>query len=137
VARVYDGRMYPRGLHACARGRGPLGIALAAVLVLIATTAGAGAQPEQQHAGATLTPRSLDPFAVKGSGFKRRERVRVTVTPTSAETGVTKRVRARRDGSFSVTFEGIQACDGLEGVAVGRRGSRASFQFSALTCPSF
>jgi hypothetical protein len=82
-------------------------------------------------------PRSLDPFAVKGSGFKRRERVRVTVTPTSAETGVTKRVRARRDGSFSVTFEGIQACDGLEGVAVGRRGSRASFQFSALTCPSF
>jgi hypothetical protein len=137
VARVYDGRMYPRGLHACARGRAPLGIALAAVLVLIATTGGAGAQPERQHAGATLMPRSLDPFTVKGSGFKRRERVRVTVTQASAEAGVTKRVRARRDGSFSVTFESIQACDGLEGVAVGRRGSRASFQFSALTCPGF
>jgi hypothetical protein len=116
--------MYLRGLPA----------ALAALLVLVGTGGSAGAQPARQHAGATLMPRSLDPFAVKGSGFKRRERVRVTVTPTSAEQGVTKRVRARRDGSFSVTFRGIQACNG---VAVGRRGSRASFQFSALTCPGF
>jgi hypothetical protein len=127
VARVYDGRMYLRGLPA----------ALAALLVLVAASGSAGAQPARQHAGATLMPRSLDPFAVKGSGFKRRERVRVTVTPTSAEQGVTKRVRARRDGSFSVTFKGIQACDGVEGVAVGRRGSRALVQFSALTCPGF
>ena len=80
-------------------------------------------------------PRSLDPLRVGGNGFKRRERVRVTVTPTSADEGVTKRVRAKRDGSFSVTFKGVQACNGFEGVAVGRRGSRASFQFSALMCP--
>jgi hypothetical protein len=94
---------------------------------------GAAAQPVRSG-GATLMPRGLDPLVVGGSGFKRRERVRVTVTPTSGD-GVTKRVRAKRNGSFSVRFYGLEPCNGLEGVAVGRRGSRASFQFSALMCP--
>ena len=117
--------MQPRGLT----------VAIAAALVLGGAGASSGAQPAGSVARATLAPRSLDPLRVGGTGFRRRERVRVTVTPTSAEEGVTKRVRAKRDGSFSVTFNGVQACNGLEGVAVGRRGSRASFQFSALMCP--
>ena len=79
---------------------------------------------------------SLDPLKVRGSGFKRRERVRVTVTPTGGA-GVTKRFRAKRNGSFTATFGAIQACNGFEAVAVGRRGSRASFQFSAVGCPGF
>jgi hypothetical protein len=109
-------------------------LAVAIVAALAFGETGAGAQPDRSAARATLTPRSLDPVVLQGDGFKRRERVRVTVTPTSGE-GKTKRVRARRDGSFSVPFKGVQACNGFEGVAVGRRGSHASFQFSALMCP--
>ena len=93
---------------------------------------GAGAEPERSRA--TLTPRSLDPLVLKGEGFKRRERVRVTLTPTSGEP-LTKRLRAKRGGTFSVRFDGVQACNGFEAVAAGRRGSRASMQFSALLCP--
>ena len=93
---------------------------------------GAGAQPQDSRA--TLTPRSLDPLQLQGRGFKKRERVRVTVTPSSGDPQ-TKRVRAKRNGSFAVRFDGVQACNGFEGVAVGRRGSRASMQFSALICP--
>jgi hypothetical protein len=108
-------------------------VAIAALLVLLG---GAGAEPERELARATLKPAALDPFAVTGSGFKRRERVRVTVTP-SGGAGVTKRFRAKRNGSFTATFDAIQACNGIEAVAVGRRGSRASFQLSALGCPGF
>jgi hypothetical protein len=113
-----------------------LPVAIAAVLALLATGAGAGAQAESRAGGATLAPRGLDPLQLKGSGFKRRERVRVTVTPTSGSE-VAKRVRAKRNGSFTVTFKGVPTCNGVEGLAVGRRGSRASFQFSAVGCPGF
>jgi hypothetical protein len=116
--------MYSRGIP----------VAITAVLALLVMGAVGRAQAEQHAARATLMPRELDPLRLQGSGFKRRERVRVTVTPTSGDP-VAKRVRARRDGSFSVTFKGVESCNGLEGAAVGRRGSRASFQFSALTCP--
>lgn len=124
MARVYDGRMYLRGVR----------VAIAAVLALLVTGAVGRAEAPQHAARATLMPRELDPLRLEGSGFKRRERVRVTVTPTSGDP-VTKRVRAGRAGSFSVTFSGVETCNGLEGAAVGRRGSRASFQFAALTCP--
>jgi hypothetical protein len=116
--------MQPRGLT----------VAITAALAFAGLAASAGAQPERPAAHATLMPRSLHPLQLGGNGFQRRERVRVTVTPSSGES-VTKRVRARWDGSFVVTFAGVRPCDGLEGVAVGRRGSRASFQFSALICP--
>lgn len=117
-------RMTPRGL----------GVAIAATLAVGGAAAHAAPARDGGAPRATLTPRSIDPFRVGGSGFKRRERVRVTVTPTSGDP-IAKRVRAKRNGSFAVTFPGVRACDGIEGVAVGRRGSRASFQFSALLCP--
>jgi hypothetical protein len=107
-----------------------------AVLIMAALAGfggtGAGAQPERSRA--TLAPRSLDPLVLGGEGFKRPERVRVTLTPTSGEP-MTKRVRAKRSGKFAVRFDGVQACNGFEAVATGRRGSRASMQFSALLCP--
>jgi hypothetical protein len=81
------------------------------------------------HAPATLMPSSTSPLRLKGSGFHPGERVKVTVTPSASE-GVTRRVRAGRSGSFTVGFPGIDACGGVEGVARGNRGSRASFQFS-------
>jgi hypothetical protein len=107
-------------------------VAIVALLVVFGAPVGA----EAEHGRATLTPVAMDPLEVRGSGFKRRERVRVTVTPTGGA-GVTKRFRAKRNGSFTATFGSIASCNGIEAVAVGRRGSRASFQLSALGCPGF
>lgn len=83
---------------------------------------------------ARLAPSGFAPFKVKGTGFHARERVRVTITPSTADR-VTRRVRATRKGTFAVSFPGVEACAGVSGAAAGSRGSRASFQFSALVCP--
>jgi len=82
---------------------------------------------------ALLMPVGSDPFRVRGSGFRARERVRVTITPTGRG-GVTRRVRANRRGTFTLAFAGIDSCGGVHGVAAGSRGSRASFRFSAIMC---
>jgi hypothetical protein len=104
------------------------------------TGAGPGAAPDPSGQGgpavrhrATLMPVSSDPFRVRGTGFRARERVRVTVTPTGRDAMV-RRIRATGRGTFVLGFSGIQACAGVEGVAAGSRGSHASFQFSSLTC---
>jgi hypothetical protein len=112
-------------------------IAIAALLLLVGAGCTAGAEPDRSAAQrAKIVPHSLTPLEVKGSGFKRFERVKVTVTPVGGA-AVTERLRARRKGSFTATFAGIDACNGIEAVAEGRRGSRASFQLAAVGCPGF
>ena len=97
-----------------------------ALLVLAAVPQGADAR---HHA--KLVPAQLDPLTLHGSGFHRFERIRVTVTPVGG-TATTKRLRANRHGSFRVVFRRLRADgNGLEAVAVGRRGTRASFQFAS------
>jgi hypothetical protein len=78
---------------------------------------------------ATIVPAQLAPLVVQGTGFHRRERVRVTIT-VGTGARVAKRARASRVGSFRLTFRHVPVSGGLEGRAAGRRGSRASFQFS-------
>jgi hypothetical protein len=85
------------------------------------------------HHHARLAPSSVVPLTVKGTGFHARERVRVRVTPSTGD-AITRRVRATGRGSFVLSFAGIDACGGVEGVATGTRGSHASFQFSSLAC---
>jgi hypothetical protein len=109
-------------------------------LAAIALAASAGATPDPSAGGdhaarhrATLVPVSGDPFKVRGAGFRARERVRVTVTPTGGD-AIVRRVRATGHGAFALAFAGVQPCGGVEGVAAGSRGSHASFQFSSLTC---
>jgi hypothetical protein len=99
----------------------------AAVLIAVVALAAA------PHHHARLAPSSLEPLKVKGTGFRAYERVRVTVTPSAGE-AISHRVRATRRGGFVVSFAGVQACGGIEGVATGSRGSHASFQSSSLTC---
>jgi len=74
-----------------------------------------------------------DPFRVRGSGFHAHERVRVTITPTGHEPRI-RGIRATGRGTFALSFAAIQACQGVEGVAAGSRGSHASFQYSSLSC---
>jgi hypothetical protein len=102
-------------------------------------TSATASEPAAAAAGnatrrARLLPASSDPFKVRGSGFRARERVRVTVTATNGGAGVTRRVRATGRGTFVLTFSGIDACGGVEAAASGSRGSRASFQMSSLRC---
>src|SRR4051812_27437668 len=119
-------------------------LTLAAVLATLglglglAACGGADTEPAAAASHATvhrarLTPAAGDPFRVRGSGFRARERVRVTVTPTGGA-GITRRVRATGRGTFVLAFRGIRGWGGVKGVAGGTRGSHASFQFSSVTC---
>jgi hypothetical protein len=76
----------------------------------------------------------LTPLEVRGSFFRARERVQLTVS--YSEDQRSRIVRASRVGSFAVTFQTIslERCGGKVIVsAVGARGSRARTQ---LTPPS-
>jgi hypothetical protein len=100
------------------------------VLALLVLAAVPQAADARQHA--KLVPAQLDPLTLHGSGFRRFERIRVTGTPVIGARA-TKRVRANRRGSFRVVFRRLRADgNGLEAVAVGRRGSRASFQLASF-----
>jgi hypothetical protein len=100
------------------------------VLALLVLAAAPQAADARQHA--KLVPVRMAPLTLAGSGFHRFERIRVTVTPVIGSP-VSKRVRANRRGSFKVTLRRARGDgNGFEAVAVGRRGSRASFQFSSF-----
>jgi|1186.fasta_scaffold97063_2 hypothetical protein len=120
----------------------PLAGALAVTAFLVALGVGiALGGADGDHAPATraakrqalLMPAGSNPFRVRGSGFRARERVRVTITPTGGS-GIMRRVRANARGTFTVAFARVDSCGGVHGVAAGSRGSRASFQFSAIMC---
>jgi hypothetical protein len=121
----------------------PLAGALAVTAVLVALGVGVAVgssdrepAPSTQAAAkrrALLMPSGTDPFRVRGSGFRARESVRVTVTPTGGA-GIARRVRANGRGTFTVAFARVDSCGGVHGVATGSRGSHASFQFSTIMC---
>ena len=101
-------------------------------LVLALLVLAAVPQTADARRHAKLIPAALHPLTLRGSGFHRFERIRVTVTPVIGAPA-TKRVRANRHGAFRIVFRRLHADgNGLEAVAVGRRGSRASFQFSSF-----
>ena len=114
-----------------------------AAFVFAAGTAGAagfaGATPgaagpcRPPSAARSSCPSPATRSKVRGTGFRARERVRVTVRPSTGD-AIVRRVRATGRGTFALAFSGVDACGGVEGVAAGSRGSNASFQFSSLTC---
>jgi hypothetical protein len=103
--------------------------ALAGFALLAAACGGEASDAQPAATRAVLQLATITPLRLQGTGFHAGERVRVTVTPTTGE-GVTRRARAGRRGSFTIGFPGIDSCGGLEAVAHGNRGTRASFQFS-------
>jgi hypothetical protein len=110
-------------------------LAAAGLLAVACGDGGASTDPASALKGrAVLHPASVQPLRLRGTGFRARERVRVTVTPSTTG-AVTRRVRASRTGSFEVGFGATDACGGFEATAAGSHGSRASIQFSSLTCP--
>jgi hypothetical protein len=109
-------------------------LALLAALVVGAPGADGAARAQRPAPTPTIVLSGVSPVAIKGSGFQRRERVRITVTLVGGNSR-TKRVRAQ-GGAFKVTFKHLDGCDGAEADAVGRKGSRASFSFASVAgCP--
>jgi hypothetical protein len=109
----------------------------ASLLVLVTALAacggeddpGAAASTGATHARPVLRPAGTAPFRVRGTGFRAGERVRLAITP-SAGTAIVRRLHASRTGTFAASFDEVDACGGVEGVATGAHGSRASFQLS-------
>jgi hypothetical protein len=74
------------------------------------------------------------PVIVRGTGFKPRENVAVTVR---ARRWARKQVVASSRGVFTVRFQRLNSsgCAGLWVVAVGNRDSRAGYSRSPGLCP--
>jgi hypothetical protein len=74
---------------------------------------------------------TLSPLVVRGSGFKARERIRVTATP-----GGVRHVVSTAGGRFRATFAApVDRCLGLSVAAVGARGDRAALKLPQPACP--
>ena len=106
---------------------------LAALLLLVTALLPAAASGSAARAHILLT--SQAPVAVRGTGFRPRERVVVTVVTTTTRT---KRVTVSRRGVFSVRFPGIsiERCEAYEVRARGSRGSSAGFKVLPECAPS-
>jgi hypothetical protein len=107
-------------------------VILAAVALAVGGSAGAA-----QTNGSRPLLRLTDSQPVKFSGqrFHAAERVRVIVV--TGKTRSSRLVRATRAGAFVATFSELSAdrCSGLSAVAVGGRGSLATFKLVPLGCP--
>ena len=106
------------------------------VLVLAALLPGLAPAAAGSHARVSLVDRS--PLMVKGTSFKARERVVVTVT---AGTKFVRTVTATRTGTFVARFTSsatLKADCGvsLQILAVGNRGSVAGVKIPGKECPN-
>jgi hypothetical protein len=99
-----------------------LALALALFGVLVASVAPA----ESFSVKPALRVLDKAPLVLKGTGFKRGEWVKVTVSTEPAE--LSQRRRASPSGSFVVQFDTfVDVCYGAKAAtAVGARGSKAS-----------
>lgn len=95
-------------------------------------TAGASARGESA-VKPSLWVTDASPLALRGSGFKPKERVVVIV---SAHRRVSRRTVASRGGTFELVFPGVASsnCSGFSATAVGNRGSRASYKRAPGQC---
>jgi hypothetical protein len=104
-----------------------MGAATLSATVVTLASAGATARPALRLVDAS-------PLALRGTGFKAREHVRVSVY---AGERASKRTTASLRGRFTVRFAGLDpsVCAGFSASAVGDKGSRASFKRAPGMCP--
>jgi hypothetical protein len=104
------------------------GLALVVVPAAIAVVVVHGSSGGSTERRAKILPVGMSPLRVKGTGFVPGERVRLKMD------GGGRRVRVGSGGSFIATLSGVDACDSVTVIAVGSRGSRASFNLSQVAC---
>jgi hypothetical protein len=108
--------------------------ALLTLLIAIGLAVGSIGRAAQE-ATPTLTIVDRSPLIVRGTEFKKRERVVVTV---STEAGNVRRaVRSSSRGRFLVRFDAIRIdpCTGATLEAVGARGDLARLKIGLRQCP--
>ena len=81
---------------------------------------------------ASLYPMGTNPLRLRGRGFAPGEHVRVAAK--DSRKGAHRKVTAGPKGGFVTTLAGIDSCDSVNVVAVGDKGSRASFNLSSFVC---
>ena len=127
------GRIYVR-IATTATARATLGhVSRLALLVAVLVTVCAVAVPSIAGGASQARVRivTLSPLVVRGTGFKSRERIRVTATP-----GGIRRVVSTAGGAFRATFTvPVDRCMGLSVAAVGARGDRAALKLPQPACP--
>jgi hypothetical protein len=104
-------------------------------VALVGACAAATAQAEPAKRPALAIIRSAPSFVVRGTSFKSREQVRLTLT---ASTRRSKLVRASAAGAFTADFGAvfIDPCDAFSVRAVGRSGSVALLKIPQRACSS-
>jgi hypothetical protein len=112
-------------------------VLLTAVSGTAVACGGANASPRTTSAvRSTPALHLLDgyPVAVRGTGFKARERVVVTAVGGKR---LERRTTASSRGAFTMLLPGVDAgaCTGFSVTAVGNLGSRATFKRSPGVCP--
>lgn len=113
----------------------------AALTLLLATALAAAGCVSAKGGGQTaasprpsITVNATPPLAIRGTGFKPRERVTVTVVATG---WARKQAVASAGGRFTLRFQSLHpsACAGVSITADGNRGSRAVYRRSPGLCP--
>lgn len=105
-----------------------IALVLAVVVALVALVAPlaplAAAAPDAGHPALRVLDKA--PLVLRGTGFERWERVKVTVVAKHAH--LVRRALASRLGTFVVRFDTVvDSCNGARAAtAVGARGSKAS-----------
>jgi hypothetical protein len=107
---------------------------LVLLATLVAVIAAAGATQAAPAKSPTLRLLGGQPIVLRGTGFRARESVRVTVH--TGEITRSKRVVAAR-GTFTVSFNGVSfdRCNGLLAVARGESGRVARLKLPQPLCP--
>jgi hypothetical protein len=108
----------------------------AASLLAVAAAAFAGVGMTAEQGSPALRLVDRQPLVLRGTGFKPRERVRVTVSADGD--GATRRLRAGARGVFSASFApmALHRCDALFASAVGASGSSAKLKAQPQCPPS-
>lgn len=106
---------------------------LLAIIVLVTALAPAAGSFARSAATPTLRLASGAPVAVRGTGFKRLEAIKVTAV--GADRNWTRRVRASTTGAFLAPFPAIEdRCAVIALRAAGAYGSRAVRKLAQPGC---
>jgi hypothetical protein len=99
----------------------------------VGAAAGAPASSEQT---ATIRLTNTSPLTLRGTAFKARERVTLTVQLQSAKVRRVRKLTTGPLGGFTARFStliGVDRCEVIA-TAVGARGSRAMFKAPLAQC---
>ena len=105
-----------------------------ALLAVLSAAAMIGLSSARGEARPVLRLVDASPVTFRGTGFEADEHVRVAFVGT---TRAVRRIVASAQGRFVVRFAGADAnaCSGFSAIAVGDRGSRATFKRAPGQCP--